>query len=465
MRYYFLGICGTAMASLAVLLKQKGHQVWGTDQNIYPPMSKYLHHYNIPITLGYHSRNLSVPFDKAVIGNALSRGNPEVETILNQRLPFVSMPELIRQEFIEKGTNIVITGTHGKTTTTALISWLLHQSNLEPTFLVGGIAKNFSASVSLGKGNYFIIEGDEYDSAFFDKRAKFLHYFPCNLVINNIEYDHSDIYHNLKQIKDEFRKLIKLVPKNGLIVANGDDPHVREILKPVYSPVIFYGKEPHNHWSFENVSSFREGMRFDLREHSNYLGNFFLPLYGEYQIYNSLAAIIIVSQIGLTNEQIQAGLNSFQNVKRRLEFIGFFNGAPFYDDFAHHHTAIDQSLRAIKQKHPNSRVVVIFEPRTNTTVKNIFQNETAKALSNADIILIAPIHRPDRIKHTKRLSLPQLARDIQLNGKVAHVAENYEDIQPILKKIVNPQDTVVLMTNGNLGGTYSGLLAKINMKK
>lgn len=465
MRYYFLGICGTAMASLAVLLKQKGHRVWGSDENVYPPMSDFLRQHNIPVREGYRLRNLDIPFDKVIIGNALSRGNPEIEAILNRRLPFVSMGETIHDQFIRHKKSIVISGTHGKTTTTALLSWLLHDANLSPTFLIGGFSKNFNASVGLGNSEYFVIEGDEYDTAFFDKRPKFLHYFPHYLVINNIEFDHSDIYQNLKQIQDEFRKLIRLIPGNGLIVANGDHPNVREVLSPVYSRVQRFGKNPDNDWSFENVETSETGMKFSVRHQEKIFGNFSIPLFGEFQIYNSLAAILIGHEIGLTNDQIQHGLSSFLNVKRRLDFWGYFNGAPFYDDFAHHYTAIAETLTAIRIKHPRRRLIAVFEPRTNTTVRNIFQTELAQALAKAEITLLAPLYRPERIPVKEQLSIEKLQKDLRDSGGKIHVAEDYQQIPVILRKIVKPDDVVVLMTNGSLGGFYSRLSEEIKGKR
>jgi len=461
MRYYFIGICGTAMASLAVLLKQKGHEVWGSDQNIYPPMSDFLVQNNIPVRVGYDVKHLEQPADRIIIGNALSRGNPEVEAILNRRLPFSSLPEVIRQEFAQPLKSVVITGTHGKTTTTSLMSWVLETAGLSPTFLIGGIARNFDASARIGSGDYFIVEGDEYDSAFFDKRPKFLHYLPHYLIVNNIEFDHADIYRDVAQIKDGFRKLLRTVASEGLILANGDDPHVRDVTSPVYSRIRFFGKGAQADLRFSNVNVSENGTSFRVHKDGEPWNVFRIPLFGEYQLYNTLAVIGIADDLGLAPQQIQAGLDSFLNVKRRLERWGDFNGAPFYDDFAHHPTAIRETLDAVRQKHPSKRVIAVFEPRTNTTVKNIFQKELADALANADVIFIAPIYRPERIPENERLSLEELQDHLRRKNRDVHLLKDYSSIQEELTSIVAAQDVVILMTNGDLGGEYAGLRASI----
>ncbi len=461
MKYYFLGICGTAMASLAVLLKQKGHEVWGTDQNIYPPMSDFLKLNNIPVREGYDIANLRSSFDSVIIGNALSRGNPEVEEILNRRLPFASLPEMIRQEFAQSLKSVVITGTHGKTTTTALMSWILEEGGLSPTFLIGGISRNFEASARIGRGEHFVIEGDEYDTAFFDKRPKFLHYLPHYLIINNIEFDHADIYRNIDQIKDGFRKLIRTVSGNGLIIANGDDPNVQDILSPIYSRVQTFGKSPANDWSYEDIKFSGTGMDFMVLRKGRLWNEFHIPLFGEYQINNALAVIAAATDMGLSPDQIQQGLSSFKNVDRRLELWGELNGAPFYDDFAHHPTAIRETLQALRYKHPHKKLVVIFEPRTNSMVRNIFQYQLTDAFSLADTLWITPIHRHDRIPENERLSLPRLKADLEEKHVAVNLLPDCKSIYPGLVKLLTPEHAVVLMTNGSLGGEYRLLREKI----
>lgn len=445
------------MASLAVLLKQKGHKVWGTDQNIYPPMNHLLAQNHITVYEGYNSNHLKKQFDVAVIGNALSRGNPEIEEILNKRLSYASLPEIIRKEFLQKQKSVVITGTHGKTTVTGMLSWVLDYAGLSPSFLVGGIMNNFNYSAKLGRGDYFVIEGDEYDSAYFDKRPKFLHYFPHILVINNIEFDHSDIYSDINQIKDGFKKLIRLIPENGLIIANGDDPNVRDVVSEIYSSIQYFGKSKKNDWYFIPASMGTVNSEFIVYRNSKKFYRYKIPLEGEYQMYNALAMIAVATHIGLNPQQIQGGLQTFKNVKRRLEFWGQLNGAIFYNDFAHHPTAIRATLNAIKDKHSDKKVLAIFEPRTNTTIKNIFQKELGEALSLADYIVILPLHRAEKIPEKNRLSLEKMNSDLERKGKKVSILKSYDEIIPRILKILDSSQVAILMTNGNLGGQYEKL--------
>lgn len=454
MRFYLLGIAGTAMASLAVLLKEKGHRVWGTDSGIYPPMSEFLARHNIRVWQGYRKEHLKEEFDVVVIGNVLSRGNEEVEEILNRRLPFVSLPELIRHEFVNKYKSIVVSGTHGKTSTTALLSWMFEVAGLAPTFLIGGIANNFSSSVGLGEGDYFIIEGDEYDSAFFDKRPKFLHYFPFYLIINNIEFDHADIYQSLSEIKAGFKKMIRTVPGNGLIVANGDNAAVRDVLKEKYSRLQYFGKSGKNDWSFAVLKMDDLGTEFLLKNNVKAIGEFRLSQHGEHQIQNAVAAIAVARDAGIGWKAIRQALGSFEGVKRRLEHWGIFQGARIYDDFAHHPTAILQNLKTLKKMHPNKRIFALFEPRTNTTTRNIFQNELTDALSVADGVFLTPVHRPERFPPGERLSVPALVEALRKRGKLVIRVKEYSQLIPALSEILTDNDVMVIMTNGNLGGQY-----------
>ncbi|RMF60514.1 MAG: UDP-N-acetylmuramate:L-alanyl-gamma-D-glutamyl-meso-diaminopimelate ligase [Calditrichaeota bacterium] len=452
MRYYFLGICGIAMGSLAVLLKKKGHQVWGTDVGVYPPMSDFLQEHDIPVYEGYDVQHLDQEFDQAVIGNALSRGNPEVEAILNRRLPFTSLPELIRREFISTYRPIVITGTHGKTTTTALMSWVLEVAGLSPTFLIGGISRNFNSSIQLGQSEWFVIEGDEYDCAFFDKRPKFVHYFPEYLIINNIEFDHADIYPNLEAIKDQFRKLLRLVPSSGLVVANGDSATVREVTQTVYSRLQHFGKE--SEWSYRLNRSDSQGQNFEVLKDGEMVAELSFPSPGEYQIQNALAVTAIARDIGIDWKTLQKAFQSFKGVKRRFEYWGRFNGAEVYDDFAHHPTAIAATLSAARKKFPQQRIIALFEPRTNTMVRNFFQEQLVDSFSAADTIIITPIHRQEKLAPEERLSLVRLSHDLEIRGKEVRVLVDYSELLPVLQDTLKKGDILIVLTNGSLGGKY-----------
>ena len=461
MRYYFLGICGTAMGSLAVLLKRKGHEVWGSDQGIYPPMSDFLREHHIPLIEGFAEENLKRPFDRVVIGNAMSRGNVEVEAILNRRLPFVSLPEVIRREFVEQHKNIVLTGTHGKTTTTALTGWVLQCAGLSPTMLVGGIARNFDTSVLLGEGDYFVIEGDEYDCAFFDKRPKFAHYFPSYLVVNNLEFDHADIYENLAEIQAVFRKLLRVMPGNGLTIANGDSPAVLEILDPMYSRLQVFGRGKGRQWGYHILETGSDGTRFEILESGRSVGEFTFPFPGEYQVQNALAVAAVARDIGIEWDVLRRAFAGFLGVKRRMEHWGLLHGADVYDDFAHHPTAIGVCLQAMRDKFPDRRLVALFEPRTNTTVRHFFQQELVTALAAANVLLITPIHRAGRIPEAQRLSLQQLKADLETGGCAVHLLDDHEAIPRELKDVLRPRDVLILLTNGGLGGQYQQLRASV----
>lgn len=462
MNYYFLGIAGTAMASLAVLLKQRGHTVWGSDQGIYPPMSDFLRDNGIEVVQGFSEANLERPFDTVVIGNALSRGNPEVEAILDRHLPFVSLPEVIRREFIDQHRNIVITGTHGKTTTTALMSWVLICAGLDPTCLIGGIARNIDSSIRIGTGKWFVIEGDEYDCAFFDKRPKFVHYFPDYLVINNLEFDHADIYPDLDSIQDVFRKLMRIVPRGGLVVANGDSPAVRPVIDPAYSRLERFGAAREADWSYRGLASAGGVKRFELFQAGTSVGQFTFPFPGEYQLQNICAVAAVAHDIGISWEVFGEALATFKGVKRRMEHWGRFRGADVYDDFAHHPGAVAVTLAAMRERFPERRLVALFEPRTNTTVRNIFQHELAVAFAAADVVMMTPVHRADRLPPGERLSLKRLAADLEDEGKTVHLLSGYDAILPALEAELVEEDLLVLLTNGSLGGVYQELRKQVS---
>ena len=465
LRYYFLGIAGTAMASLAALLKQKGHEVWGSDRELYPPMSEFLSRQKIEVQRGFSEQNLSRPFDCAVIGNALSRGNVEVEAILNHHLPFVSLPELIHREFISEKESVVITGTHGKTTCTALLSWLIENAGRQPSFLIGGIAKNFDSSIQLKEGPSFIIEGDEYDSAFFDKTPKFLHYFPRRLLINNIEFDHADIYRNLEQIKDAFRKLIRTVPGNGLIVANADDEAVREVTAENYSRLQTFGLEKPADWSANQIRWDGRFLKLAIYFRGDLQTEVAFPFPGEFQAYNILGVVALARDLGLTWPQITAGLESFQGVARRLEFWGKFQGAPVFDDFAHHPTAIKKTLSGLRSRFPQRRIIALFEPRTNTMMRNVFQEVLPEAFTDADVVLIAPPPRHKKVPGSQRLSLADLAKKLQKQGKKVLLLDAVETIPGALKSLLGEDDVCILLTNGDLGGIYPKLRKMVRRAK
>ena len=458
---HFSGICGTAMASLAVLLHHRGHRITGSDQNVYPPMSDLLASEGIPVASGYAAENLQDRPDLVVIGNALSRGNPEVEAALAQKLRYVSMAELLKEHFIRGATSLVVTGTHGKTTTTSLLAWTLLHAGCDPGFLIGGIARNLKTSCREGQGGFFVTEGDEYDTAFFDKRSKFFHYLPDQLILNNLEFDHADIFGSLEEILRSFRLLLRLVPETGLIVANGDDPNVQEVVTHAFSPVVTFvtGEACDVRAQELTLSSEGEetGTRFVVTQ-SGASAEFFLPLLGEHNVRNALGVIVLARHNGLSDAQIQAAFQAFEGIKRRLELRGVADGVTVYDDFAHHPTAIRETLAAVRLKHPDQRCIAIFEPRSNTSVLKVHQPELEHAFGAADAVILTVPHRQERIPVEKRLDIEAVVQSLQHQGKTAEAFPGVPEIVTHLTKQARPGDVLIVMSNGGFGGIHTLLL-------
>src|SRR5712691_11663304 len=363
---YLIGICGTAMASLAGMLREKGYSVTGSDSDVYPPMSDFLEQIGIPVFKGFNAENIqkSKP-DVVVVGNALSRGNVEVEYVLDSGIRYASMAETVKELFIRGKNSIVVAGTHGKTTTTAMLAWILDAAGRKPSFLVGGVAENFGRSFQVSDGPDFVIEGDEYDTAFFDKGPKFLHYLPRIVLLKNIEFDHADIYDNLDALKTAFRRLINIVPRSGLIVAGIDSPVVKELIPAAFSRVATCGIGT-GEWQAAKIETRSDGMAFDVVRMESHVGHFTIPLPGAFNVQNALGTIIAAKELGLQNDVIQGALSTFKSVKRRLEIRGEVNGIVVYDDFAHHPTAVHETLRAVRERHGDARIWAVFEPRSQT---------------------------------------------------------------------------------------------------
>jgi UDP-N-acetylmuramate: L-alanyl-gamma-D-glutamyl-meso-diaminopimelate ligase len=449
---HFVGICGTAMASVAVLCRDLGDIVTGSDENVYPPMSTFLESRRICMLSGYHESNLDHHPELVVIGNAVTRGNPEVERVLDGGWNYCSLPELVREFFLHGRHSVVIAGTHGKTTTTSLLAWVLESAGLSPGFLIGGIPNNFGcASAKRRPSNksettcasqkrsytlpFFIIEGDEYDTAFFDKRSKFVHYQPGTVILNNIEFDHADIFPDLAAVKRAFRQLVAVVPRHGLIVANGGDANVREVVSGAQCRVKFFTKAD-----------------FD---------GFTVSLAGEHNQRNAAAVAVCAGELGLSREQIQQGFSTFTGVKRRMEVIGESAGVTVIDDFAHHPTAITETIRAIRAKYPQRRVWALFEPRSNTTRRNIFQNELADALAEADGAFVAKVNRLNELAETDRLNPERIVATLRERGKIAAYAPDAEAILTALMPQLRRGDVVAVFSNGKFDGIHDKLLARL----
>jgi UDP-N-acetylmuramate: L-alanyl-gamma-D-glutamyl-meso-diaminopimelate ligase len=459
---YFIGICGTAMGNAALMMRALGHTVSGSDANIYPPMSDLLQNEGITLFEGFDASHLSPPPDLVVIGNAMSRGNAEVETVLNNRVPFISLPELLKKYIIQGRESIVISGTHGKTTTTSLAAHTFASAGLEPNFLIGGVAENFGRGYDVHPhSKYVILEGDEYDSAFFDKRSKFLHYLPTTLIINNIEFDHADIFASLDDILLAFKRASLLVPSNGIIIANGDDSNVKTVLENAPAPVITFGLGSENTWRAEAIRQESSMTSFELWKDSEMIAVIRLPLLGEFNVRNALAVIAASVHYGISLAQIQTAFETFRSVKRRLEHIETIGGIDLYDDFAHHPTAIAATLRAVRSMYPDRRIITAFEPRSNTTRRNIFQRELAECFNDADVVYISQIARLHLLSEKKRLDPEQLVGDIRAKQKEAFYLEDAETISSHIALNIRSGDVVVILSNGSFGGMKNLLVTKI----
>lgn len=471
---YFIGIAGTAMASVAVALSKRGHSVSGSDTAFYPPMSDYLAEHSIPCFNGYNPDNLlkSKP-DIIVVGNAVSRGNPELEIALNKHMNLASMPEIVSRELIGKNRSVVITGTHGKTSTTALTAWLYEYGGLQPGFLVGGIAENFNSGCRVSgrkEGGYFITEGDEYDTAYFDKRSKFLHYRPDIAVINNIEFDHADIFSSLDDIVKSFRQFIMLIPSNGVLLVNGHDTIAQEISEKAFCPVERFGFSEDFEWSAADLTVTGTGTSFTLALNGKPQGMVHIDQFGKHNVLNTVASIAAASHDGIPFRVVAEGVRFFKRPKRRMEVVGEFNdNITLIDDFAHHPTAIRATLESLRQRYPKRRIIACFEPRSNTSTRSIFQKDLETSFSDADIIVIGKVHRPERYAEQERLNTAELCSAITSSGKKAFASEKNstgypEDIVQFIQDNIRKNDLVILLSNGSFNGLKK-LLTESFLKK
>ncbi len=464
-RIHLIGICGTAMASLAGMLRERGFEVTGSDQNVYPPMSTFLEKLGIPVFRGFSESNLMAAHpDLVVVGNAISRGNPEAETTLNRKIRYASLPEVVKDLFIRGRQSIVVAGTHGKTTTTALIAWLLEFAGLKPGFLIGGIAENFGGSYKLGAGRLFVVEGDEYDTAFFDKGSKFLHYLPDWVILNNCEYDHADIFPDFESVKTSFRRLINIIPSAGKLFAGWDDEAVRGLSARAFCDVISYGLGEDPIWRGSEICHAPEGTHFVALKNGKHYAELDVPLAGIFNVKNVLAAIACADSLGVSSGTIADGLREFKNVKRRLEVRGVARGITVYDDFAHHPTAIRETLQAVRARFPKARIWAIFEPRSATSRRNTFQVELSKVFGAADQVLISNPFAPEKLDPILRLDVNKLVSELQNQGVSAERAAGADAIVARIVPRLLPGDQVVIMSNGGFDGIHQKLLKAIECR-
>ncbi|MCC7263630.1 MAG: UDP-N-acetylmuramate:L-alanyl-gamma-D-glutamyl-meso-diaminopimelate ligase [Candidatus Latescibacteria bacterium] len=458
---HLIAICGTAMGSLAGMLRERGYRVTGSDTHVYPPMSTFLAEQGIEVQAGFDPARLDPAPDLVVVGNAVSRGNPEVEAMLDRQLPYASLPEVLRDLFLRGKRPVVVTGTHGKTTTTAMVAHLLTEGGLDPSFLVAGLPRNFPRSFALGNGEFFAVEGDEYDSAFFAKWAKFFYYLPEVLIVNNIEFDHADIYENLAAIEKAFRQVINLVPGRGVVLAGSADPVLARLLPLAPAPVQTFGLEAGAHWLATELRGGPEGQEFTLRRQGEDLGRFFLPLTGEYNVRNALAALAVGLRAGAPVEGLRGALRTFSGVRRRQERLGAVGGITLIDDFAHHPTAVGQTLQGLRQAYPEAGLWAVFEPASASNARAVFEAQYLQAFAPADQVVIGKVPRPDRARGGEPFSGERLVAGLRAQGKGAWHLPEVDAILAHLEAQVRPGDVVVFMSNGGFGGVQGRFLAAL----
>src|SRR5213083_1242663 len=455
-KLHFLGICGSAMASVAAALQERGFRVTGSDENVYPPMSNFLEEKGIVLKQGYRAEKITSDADIVVIGNAMKRGNPEVEAVLNRKLFYLSLPEVLKNYFLRGRHNLVVAGTHGKTTTTALLAWIMEEAGRKPGYLIGGIPKNFGQGARLNDSKYFVLEGDEYDTAFFDKRSKFVHYLPELVIVNNVEFDHADIFNNLDEIKLSFRRLLNIVPQNGMVVVNGDDPNSVEVAKDCLAQIVEVGFSKNCAQRIRDVSYSSGASRFKLGDEV-----FEIPLVGEFNVHNAAMAATAARFYDVPTAKIASAFNSFSRIARRQELRGEAGGVKVIDDFGHHPTAIAQTLQALRHRFREQRLWAVFEPRSNTTRRAVFQQQLPDALKLADGVFISQVARLAQIPEDQRLNPERVVAAVAKTGRPAFYESNADAIVNRIVSMVQPKDVIVVFSNGGFDNIHEKLLIRL----
>ena len=457
--FHFIGICGTAMGSVAAALQNRGYTITGSDQNVYPPMSDFLIKNNINVSVGHDENNIPDKVDLVVVGNAMSRGNVEVESVLNRKIPYTSLPELIKRYFLQGKRNIVITGTHGKTTTSSIIAHLLNDNGLNPNLMIGGIPLDIGEGGRFTESEFFVIEGDEYDTAFFDKRSKFVHYMPEIVVVNNIEFDHADIFNNIEEIKLSFKRMLNIVPENGIVFVNGDDNDAVEVTENCRAPVIKVGANDDCDFKIENLNLESFNSSFSIKDNS-----YQLPMDGEFNVRNAAMAIAVSDFLNIDQQNIIESVSKFSGIARRQELRGEEKNVKVIDDFGHHPTAIAATIGALKQRYPDSKIWAIFEPRSNTSRRNLLQSELEDSLSQADGVIISEVPNPEKVPDGELLDVESVIENLSSRGKEAFIGLSSDDIVNKLIPLTSSGDTIVVLSNGGFGGIHEKLLKALKVK-
>jgi UDP-N-acetylmuramate: L-alanyl-gamma-D-glutamyl-meso-diaminopimelate ligase len=454
--FHFLGICGTAMGAVAVAMLERGFKITGSDENVYPPISSFLEGKGIAIMKGYRAENIPADAGVVVIGNAMTRGNPEVEAVLNRRLLYLSLPEVLKNYFLRGRHNLVVTGTHGKTTTTALLAWIMEKAGRQPGYVIGGIPKNFGEGARLNNSKYFVIEGDEYDTAFFDKRSKFVHYLPELVIVNNIEFDHADIFNDLDEIKLSFRRLLNVVPQNGVVVVNGDDANAVEVARDCLAQMVEVGFSRNCAQRIRDVAYSSRGSRFKLGDDV-----FEIPLVGQFNVHNAAMAATAARFYGVPTAKIDTAFKSFSGIARRQELRGEVRGIKVIDDFGHHPTAIAETMQALRHRFRGQRLWAVFEPRSNTTRRAVFQQQLPEALKMADGVFISQVARLDQIPEDQRLKPERVVEAIKKAGRPAFYETNAQAIVDRIIPMLRRKDVIVVFSNGGFENIHEKLLARL----
>ncbi len=455
---HLMGICGTAMASLAGLLKDRGYKVTGSDSNPYPPMSTQIENLGITILKGYKAGNLNPKPDFVIVGNVISAGNEEAQELMKLGIPYTSLPKAMGEQIIENRESVVITGTHGKTTTTSLMTWVCDQCGYKPGFLIGGVPKNFSLSFRNPVGNYFVIEGDEYDTAFFDKVPKFVHYKPKHVVLTSIEFDHADIYKDLEHVKSAFAKLMELIPPQGTLVYWAQDPHIPELSKRCRAQTkLSYGLGAAD-VKAKVVSVNEKGSVFNVMFKGENLGDFKVAMTGDYNILNATSVVAMAVSLGWDLKKVKSAMETFEGVKRRQEVLGEPGGVLIIEDFAHHPTAVRETIKGIKNKYQGRKVFAVFEPRSATSRRKVFQKDYVEAFLPADEIILAMAFDQSKIDAENRFSSEELVGDLKKQNKEAHCFEDVQKIVSYIEEKAHKGDLVLIMSNGGFDGIYGKLI-------
>lgn len=464
---HMIGIGGSAMAPLAGMLRERGYKVTGSDAGVYPPASTLLESFDIKYASSFNAKNLIPAPDLIVVGNAISRGNVEVEEMLDCKLQHRSLPEILEEEFLPGKHSIVVSGTHGKTTTTAMLAWIFHVAGKHPNFLIGGVAENFGKSYGLAGGPEFILEGDEYDSAYWDKAAKFLHYQPDDLIITSVEFDHADIYSDFDVYQLAFKRLVNLVPRRGRVVIWGDaaaGDATRKVTEKAFCPVITYGFEPTNDWVASGVSIIDEQMRFHVHFKGDLYGEFSLSASGRHNVLNAVAAIIVAQGRGIRADSLQSALPTFQSVKRRMDVKGEIDNILVVDDFAHHPTAIRATIEAARLRWPGRRIWAILEPRSNSMRRRVFQDALPQSLALGDCVILGSIHRAGQLTDEQRLDPETIIATVRQLGKDARILPSSDAIADFLAAEARPNDLLLVMSNGSFDGLCEKLLERLQSR-